>query len=81
MHMREKNQVMRNANNQKMMIKYAKWPCFFILFTAMLTSLWGCAVTPQKLNIKGKPDAFVDGLDRVAFEAEDNYCGRTTRRL
>jgi uncharacterized iron-regulated protein len=59
--MREKNQVMRNANNQKMMIKYAKWPCFFILFTAMLTSLWGCAVTPQKLNIKGKPDAFDEG--------------------
>ena len=27
----------------------------------MLIILWGCAVAPQKLNIKGKPDAFDEG--------------------
>jgi uncharacterized iron-regulated protein len=52
---------MRNPNDKKMMIRHAKWPCFFVLLTAMLTGLWGCAVTPQKLNIKGKPDAFGEG--------------------
>jgi uncharacterized iron-regulated protein len=27
----------------------------------MLTILWGCAVVPQKLNIKGEPNAFEEG--------------------
>lgn len=27
----------------------------------ILLFLWGCAVTPQKLNIEGKPDAFGEG--------------------
>ena len=61
MPMREKNQVMRNADKNKMMIRNAKLPCCLILFTTILISLWGCAVTPQKLNIKGKPDAFGEG--------------------
>ncbi len=61
MHMREKNQVMRNANQKKMTIKYAKLGCCFLLIAAMLISLGGCAVAPQKLNIKGKPDAFGEG--------------------
>jgi uncharacterized iron-regulated protein len=76
MPMLEKNQVMRNANNMKMMIRYAKLRCCFILYTAMLISLWGCAVTPQKLNLKGKPDTFDEGTiistqqsAAVSFEA------------
>jgi uncharacterized iron-regulated protein len=60
MPMREKNQVMRNAN-KKMMKRYANLPYCFMVFSTMLIILWGCAVTPQKLNIKGKPDAFGEG--------------------
>ena len=52
---------MRNADKNKMMIRNARLPCCLILFTTILISLWGCAVTPQKLNIKGKPDAFGEG--------------------
>ncbi len=58
--MREKNQVMRNTK-QKMLKRNLNLARCFWLFTAMLIFLWGCAVTPQKLIIKGKPDAFAEG--------------------
>ena len=51
---------MRNAH-KTIMKRFVNLPCCFVLFSAMLISLWGCAVTPQKLNIKGKPDAFGEG--------------------
>jgi uncharacterized iron-regulated protein len=61
MPIREKNQVMRNANKKKMMISDAKLQFCFMPFFFILIILWGCAVTPQKLNLKGKPDAFDEG--------------------
>ena len=57
----EKNQVLRDTNKKKMMKRYANSPCCFLVFMSMLIILWGCAVAPQKLNIKGKPDAFDEG--------------------
>ena len=44
-----------------MRIRYSKLRCCFLLYMTMLIILWGCAVAPQKLNIKGKPDAFDEG--------------------
>jgi len=61
MPMREKNQVMKNTDKKAMMKRYANLAFCFWLFISMLTTLWGCAVTPQKLNIKGQPGAFDPG--------------------
>ena len=44
-----------------MIIRYSKLPCCYLLHIAILTILWGCAVAPQKLNIKGNSDAFDAG--------------------
>ena len=44
-----------------MIIRYSKLPCRYLLYILMLTILWGCAVAPRKLNIKGKPEAFDEG--------------------
>ncbi len=43
------------------MISHVRWLFCFILITNMLIILGGCAVTPQTLKIKGKPEAFGDG--------------------
>ena len=43
------------------MKRYVNLPFYLWLFISILTILWGCAVTPQTLNIKGKPDAFGAG--------------------
>ena len=43
------------------MKRYATLPCRLLFLIFMLIILWGCAVAPQKLNIKGKPDAFDEG--------------------
>jgi uncharacterized iron-regulated protein len=59
--MREKNQVMKNTDKKAMMKRYANLAFCFWLFISMLSTLWGCAVTPQKLSIKGKPGAFDEG--------------------
>jgi uncharacterized iron-regulated protein len=56
----EKNQAMRNSTG-KMMKKHVNLPFHFWLFISILIILWGCAVAPQTLNIKGKPDAFGAG--------------------
>ena len=59
--MREKNQVMRNTDKKTMMKRYANLAFCFWIFISTLTTLWGCAVAPQKLTIKGKPAAFDEG--------------------
>jgi uncharacterized iron-regulated protein len=56
----EKNQAMSNTNG-KMIRRYVNLPFYFWLIISILIILWGCAVTPQTLNIKGKPDAFGAG--------------------
>lgn len=43
------------------MIRNAKLLFGIMLFATILIILWGCAVAPQKLNIKGKPEAFDEG--------------------
>jgi uncharacterized iron-regulated protein len=57
----KKKSSLRITDEMKMMKRYANRPCCFMLFTTMLTILWGCAVVPQKLNIKGEPNAFDEG--------------------
>jgi uncharacterized iron-regulated protein len=54
----------------------AKWPFCFMLCACLLVILWGCAVTPQTLKLKGTPEAFGGGAiiygpkaTVVAFEA------------
>ena len=72
-----KNQVRRKAGTMKMMVAGdAKWPLCIMLCACILIILWGCAVTPQTLKIKGKPGAFGDGTiisgsksTAVSFEA------------
>jgi len=59
--MREKNQVMKNTDKKAMMKRYANLAFCFCLFISILTTLWGCAVAPQKLNLKGQPGAFDEG--------------------
>jgi len=57
---REKNQVMRNTH-KKMMKRYVNWPCCLLLAISISTIFGGCAVAPQKLQIKGEPVKFGEG--------------------
>ena len=58
--MREKNQVMI-ITETKMQKNSVKVPHNLWLSIITVILLWGCAVAPQKLNLKGKPDAFGEG--------------------
>jgi len=51
---------MRNTK-MTMTRKHPNLPRFFSHLIVIILILWGCAVTPQKLNIKGQPDAFDEG--------------------
>ena len=44
-----------------MMAEDAKWPFCIMICVCLLIFLWGCAVTPQTLKIKGKPETFAYG--------------------
>ena len=77
MPLREKNQVRRKAGTMKMRAPgNAKTPFGIMLCAWILLILWGCAVTPQKLKIKGEPEGFGAGsiistqtYTAVSFEA------------
>ena len=58
--MREKNQVMRSTIGE-IMARNIILPSCFMFFISILIIPWGCAVAPQKLDIKGKPEAFDEG--------------------
>ena len=83
--MREKNQAMINTGT-KMKKKFMKMPHYLWLLIIIVTFLWGCAVAPQKLNLKGKPDAFGEGTiiatrDGTAVSFEDMLKDLETRRV
>jgi uncharacterized iron-regulated protein len=61
MPLRGKNQVLSESWTEKMMKKYSYWPYSYLFCMAILAISWGCAVAPQKLNIKGQPDGFEKG--------------------
>ena len=58
--MREKNQVMI-ITDTKMKKSSGKLPRNIWLSIIIVILVWGCAAVPQKLNLKGKPDAFGEG--------------------
>jgi uncharacterized iron-regulated protein len=41
--------------------RYPNLPCHFLHLILLSIIVWGCAVSPPKLNIKGMPDAFDEG--------------------
>ena len=41
--------------------RYPNLPWHFLLLIFLLIIVWGCTVSPPKLNIKGVPDAFDEG--------------------
>lgn len=57
----KKNQVMNMGNSRRTTYLFGRQPGYFGIYLIIVIFLWGCAVTPQKLNIKGKPDAFDEG--------------------
>jgi uncharacterized iron-regulated protein len=57
----KKNQVMRKASTMMMALGDAKWRFCISLCIFLPIMLWGCAVTPQKLVIKGEPESFGEG--------------------
>ena len=57
----EKNQVMKKENRRRATDLFAKQSGYLVICLIIFIFLWGCAVAPQKLNIKGKPDAFDEG--------------------
>ena len=57
----EKNQVMKMENGRRATDLFAKKAGYLVVCPMIFIFLWGCAVAPQKLKIKGKPDAFDEG--------------------
>jgi uncharacterized iron-regulated protein len=51
---------MRTAK-RKMKKRNTNLPCCFLQLILLLIIVWGCAVSPPKLNIKGMPDAYDEG--------------------
>jgi len=52
---------MKVENKKQTTYQFTGQPGFLWIGVAIIFILWGCAVAPQKLNIKGKPDAFDQG--------------------
>ena len=57
----EKNQVMKMENGRRAIDLFAKKAGYLVVCLIIFIILWGCAVAPQKLKIKGMPDAFDEG--------------------
>lgn len=57
------------TTKRKMKKRNTNLPCHFLHLIFILIIVWGCAVSPPKLNIKGMPDAFDEGTIIATQEA------------
>ena len=82
---RDKNQVMSKSLT-KMKKNCLMLSGYLWLSILILILVWGCAVAPQKLNIKGKPDAFgpgtiIDTREATAVSLEKLLAELENRRV